>query len=47
MRVGVDYTAAINQSAGIGRFVRGLFDAVTALDRDNEYVLLHDASVSG
>jgi glycosyltransferase involved in cell wall biosynthesis len=47
MRVGVDYTAAINQSAGIGRFVRCLFDAVTTLDRENEYVLLHAAPEPG
>ncbi len=47
MRVGVDYTAAINQSAGIGRFVRCLFGALTELDQTNEYVLLHAAPPPG
>lgn len=47
MRIGVDYTAAINQSAGIGRFVRCLFEAVTRIDQQNEYVLLHAAPEPG
>jgi glycosyltransferase involved in cell wall biosynthesis len=39
MRIGIDYTAAVRQGAGIGRFCRGLIGALAALDRDNEYVL--------
>jgi glycosyltransferase involved in cell wall biosynthesis len=41
MRIGIDYTAAINQSAGIGRFVRNLFREVTRLDLENQYVMIH------
>ena len=28
MRIGIDYTAAVNQSAGVGRFVRNLVRSV-------------------
>lgn len=41
MRIGIEYTAAVNQSAGIGRFVRGLIGALAELDREDEYILLH------
>ena len=41
MRIGIDYTAAINQSAGIGRFVRNLFCEVIRLDPENQYVMVH------
>lgn len=47
MRIGIDYTAAVNQSAGIGRFVRNLVEAVTEMDSRNEYVLLHAAPNPG
>ena len=47
MRIGIDYTAAVNQTAGIGRFVRGLFRAVIALDDQNQYVLVHAAPNNG
>ncbi len=47
MRIGIDYTAAINQSAGIGRFVRNLVRAVADTDHDNEYVLVHAAPNQG
>jgi len=40
LRIGIDYTAAIFQSAGIGRYTRCLVDALVAMDRDNEYRLL-------
>lgn len=40
MRIGVDYTSAARQSAGIGRFTRELIRAALALDTDNEYRLL-------
>jgi glycosyltransferase involved in cell wall biosynthesis len=41
MRVAIDYTAAIYQSAGVGRFVRSLVKALAELDRENEYVLVY------
>jgi len=47
LRIGIDYTAAVNQSAGIGRFVRGLVRAVAAQDTKNQYVLVHAAPNSG
>ena len=41
MRIGVEYTAAIAQSAGIGRFTRGLVSALLDLDQYNQYVLFY------
>src|SRR5215212_6987290 len=41
LRIAIDYTSAVNQNAGIGRFVRGLVDAVTALDTTDSFLLLH------
>ena len=41
MRIGIDYTAAVNQTAGIGRFTRGLVRGLAEIDRDNEYVLFY------
>ena len=38
-RIGIDYTAAINQAAGIGRYVRELIGALLKLDSANEYKL--------
>lgn len=43
MRVAIDYTAAVNQSAGIGRFVRSLVGALAEIDSENEYLLVHAA----
>lgn len=40
MRIAVDYTAALKQSGGIGRYTRGLIRTVAELDRQNEYRLL-------
>jgi glycosyltransferase involved in cell wall biosynthesis len=40
MRIGIDYTSAARQSAGIGRFTRELIRAALALDEDNDYRLL-------
>ncbi len=40
MRIGIDYTAAVRQSAGIGRYTRCLFQALLELDAQNEYTLL-------
>jgi glycosyltransferase involved in cell wall biosynthesis len=39
MRIGIDYTAAVRQDAGIGRYTRSLIGALSALDRDNSYRL--------
>lgn len=39
MRVAIDYTAAIRQGAGIGRYTRGLVRALANLDRGNQYTL--------
>lgn len=39
MRIGIDYTAATHQQAGIGRYTRGLVRALAELDRRHEYVL--------
>ena len=40
MRIGIDYTAAVNQGAGIGRYTRQLVRALLALDTQDEIVLL-------
>jgi len=39
MRVGIDYTSAVRQGAGIGRYTRGLIAALAANDHQNRYVL--------
>jgi glycosyltransferase involved in cell wall biosynthesis len=39
MRIGIDYTAAVRQGAGIGRYTRGLIGALPAVDRENSYRL--------
>lgn len=41
MRIGIDYAAAVNQVAGIGRYTRCLVSALAEVDRDNEYVLFY------
>jgi len=40
MRIGIDYTAAVRQGAGIGRYTQQLVGALAELDTENEYVLL-------
>lgn len=40
MHIAIDYTPAVHQRAGIGRYTRGLVDALTRLDAENEYKLL-------
>ena len=40
MRIAIDYTSAVRQAAGIGRYTRGLVSAATQLDQGNQYVLL-------
>src|SRR5579871_94755 len=47
MRIGIDYTAAINQSDGIGRFVRNISRALVELDQDNEYLLVYNSPNPG
>ena len=39
MRIGIDYTSAILQRAGIGRYTRGLVHALSEVDQRNQYVL--------
>ena len=39
MRIGIDYTAAVRQHAGIGRYTRNLIRALADLDRENRYTL--------
>lgn len=39
MRIGIDYTAAVRQGGGIGRYTRNLIRAVAAVDSENEYTL--------
>ena len=41
MRVAIDYSAAVNQRAGIGRLVRNQVLALSELDQDNEYRLVY------
>jgi glycosyltransferase involved in cell wall biosynthesis len=39
VHITIDYTQALRQGAGIGRYTRGLVDALAELDRDNTYTL--------
>ncbi|MBN1220014.1 MAG: glycosyltransferase family 4 protein [Anaerolineae bacterium] len=40
VRVAIDYTAALKQSGGIGRYARGLVTTLAGLDNQNHYTLL-------
>lgn len=40
MKIGIDYTAALKQSGGIGRYTRGLITTLAQLDQHNQYTLL-------
>lgn len=40
MRVAIDYTPAVRQTAGIGRYTRGLVQALAGLDHETAYTLL-------
>jgi glycosyltransferase involved in cell wall biosynthesis len=40
LRIGIDYTAAAKQRAGIGRITRELVRALAEIDRKNEYLLI-------
>ena len=37
MKIGIDYTSAATQGAGIGRYTRELMRALLALPSDNHY----------
>ena len=39
MRIGIDYTSAVQQRAGIGRYTRELVRALSRMDRKNDYLL--------
>jgi glycosyltransferase involved in cell wall biosynthesis len=39
MRIGIDYTPAVHQTGGIGRYVRELVRALAAVDQENQYTL--------
>jgi glycosyltransferase involved in cell wall biosynthesis len=41
MRIAIDYSAAVNQHAGIGRLVRNQVLALADLDHDNDYRLVY------
>src|SRR5258708_5012830 len=41
MRIAIDYSAAVNQQAGIGRLVRNQVLALAALDHESEYRLVY------
>jgi len=41
LRVAIDYTAALRQGAGVGRFVRSLVGALLDIDQENRYTLLY------
>ena len=43
MRIGIDYTAAMWQFAGIGRYTREIVRAIVSLDRQFEYILFFAA----
>lgn len=47
MHIGIDYTAAVWQGAGIGRYTRSLVGALLRLDRENRYTLLYAAGLPG
>lgn len=45
MRIAIDYTAAIRQGAGIGRWARCLVQALLRLDQENSYTLFYTRAV--
>ena len=40
MKIGIDYTAALKQGGGIGRYARNLIIALAQLDRQTRYTLM-------
>jgi len=47
LRIAIDYTSAVNQNAGIGRFVRRLVHSVVEHDSTDSFLLLHAAPNPG
>ena len=46
--IGIDYTAALKQSGGIGRYTRGLITTLAQLDQQHHhYTLLHTPDAAG
>ncbi len=45
MKIAIDYTPAVAQGAGIGRYTRGLVTALADIDTTNRYVLFCAASL--
>jgi glycosyltransferase involved in cell wall biosynthesis/ubiquinone/menaquinone biosynthesis C-methylase UbiE len=39
MKIAIDVSLAVGESAGVGSYVRGLLEGLAAIDSDNEYVL--------
>ncbi len=39
LRIGIDFTSAVRERAGIGRYARELIRALSRRDRENEYIL--------
>jgi glycosyltransferase involved in cell wall biosynthesis len=40
VRIGIDYTSALKQGGGIGRYTRGLITSLIELDTENHYTLM-------
>src|SRR5437763_2677690 len=47
MRIAIDYSAAVNQRAGIGRLVRNQVLALAEVDHDNDYRLIYARPKAG
>jgi glycosyltransferase involved in cell wall biosynthesis len=47
VRIAIDYTAAVNQRAGIGRLVRNLVASLVALDTEDQFILMHSSPNPG
>ncbi len=41
MKIAIDYTPAVSQGAGIGRYTRSLVKALMQIDAENEYLLFY------
>lgn len=49
LKIGIDYTAALKQGGGIGRYTRGLITTLAQLDQQHRYLLLYtpDSPMAG
>ncbi len=47
LNIGIDYTAALKQGGGIGRYTRGLITTLARLDDSSRYTLLHTPDAPG